>query len=219
MSSDPIVSNTLIPPAGAPGRRASDVLMAAAVGAQSRSISFAELVEALGERGFGLVLILLGLVDCVPLPPGISSLVGIPLLLVALQMLVGRHMPWLPQSIGRRELRRSDVVRMVSGAQPLLLRIERLCRPRHATVFRVASTRVLGGFIALLALCVMIPLPFTNFLPSLATVVIAVAMIELDGLLLGLGVAFGVGAIAITVVVTAGVAGMLLIGLKALFAG
>lgn len=202
-----------------PGRRASDVLMAAAVNGQGLTVTVGELAGALSERAFGLLLILLGLVNFVPMPPGLSSVVGFPLLLLALQMLAGRHVPWLPRFIMRRELRRADLVRMVKTAQPMLLRIEKLCRPRYVQVFRIASTRVLGGFLALLALCIMIPLPFTNFFPSLATVIVAVAMIELDGLLLGLGVAVGLGAIGFSAAVTAGVVGMLLMGLKALFGG
>jgi len=111
------------------------------------------------------------------------------------------------------------VVRLINAAQPVLLRIEKLCRPRHVQLFRFVPTRLLGGFIALLAVCVMIPLPFTNFFPSLATVVIAVAVIERDGLLLGLGMVFGIGAAVLSTAITAGVAGMLLMGLKALLAG
>jgi len=144
--------------------------------------------------------------------------VGFPLLLVALQMLAGWPAPWLPHALTRREFRRADAVRMVTATRPLLLRIEKLCRPRHVGVFRVASTRLLGGFIALLPVCVMLPLPFTNFFPSLAAVIIAVAMIELDGALLGLGIAVGIGAIVVSATITAGVVGMLLMGLKALFA-
>jgi len=200
------------------GRRASDVLMAAAIGGQSQTVTVGEIVAALRERGFGLLLIALGLLNCVPGPPGLSSLVGFPLLLVALQMLAGWPAPWLPHALTRREFRRADAVRMVTATRPLLLRIEKLCRPRHVGVFRVASTRLLGGFIALLAVCVMIPLPFTNFFPSLAAVIIAVAMIELDGALLGLGIAVGIGAIVVSATITAGVVGMLLMGLKALFA-
>lgn len=203
----------------AAGRRASDVLMAAAVGGLSQTITVAEIVEALGRRAFGLLLILLGLLNCVPAPPGVSSLIGFPLLLVALQMVAGWPAPWLPRAIMRREFRRADVVRMVEAAQPMLTRIEKLCRPRYLQIFRVGSTRLLGVFVALLAICVMIPLPLTNFFPSLATVIIAVAIIELDGLLLAVGLVFGVAAIALSAVITAGVAGMLLMGLRALFAG
>jgi hypothetical protein len=205
-------------PPRATGRRASDVLMAAAVSEQSQTVTVAEIVTALGERGFGLLLILLGLLNCVPGPPGLSSLVGFPLFLVALQMLAGWPAPWLPRAIMRRELRRADVVRMVHAAQPLLLRIEKLCRPRYEQAFRIFSMRVLGGFIVLLAICVMIPLPLTNFFPSFATVVIAVALIEKDGVLLGLGIVIGAASIALTAVLTAGVVGMLIVGLKALFA-
>jgi hypothetical protein len=220
MSIEPIASAALAKARGmSPGRRASEVLMAAAVDGQSATITVAEIIQALDRRAFGLLLILFGLMNCVPVPPGISSLIGIPLVLVALQMVAGWPAPWLPRVVMRREFRRADVVRVLQSARPVLLRIEKLCRPRYLQVFRMGSTRALGAFLALLAACVIIPLPFTNFLPSLATVIVAVAVIELDGLLLAFGIAFGLGAIAFSATVTAGVAGMLLLGLKALFGG
>lgn len=218
MTIAPTETEIVLPEAAPESRpRASDLLAAAAAGDPATTVSVAELVTMLGERGFGLLLIAFGLINCVPVPPGISSLAGIPMLLVALQMVLGRHAPWLPKSVLRREFKRGDIARAVTRARPLLNRIEKLCKPRQAGLFRVVNPRLIGAFVAVLSLSVMIPLPFTNFLPSLATVIIAVAMIEMDGLLLTLGVALGLGALAFSTVVTATVAGAAWLGLKALF--
>ncbi len=206
-------------PLSADHRPASQVLRDIAVAnpAEIETVSIGEIVGAFGERGFGLAIFLFALPSIVPGPPGMSSIVGLPFLLIAVQMMFGKATPWLPDAILRREYKRSDLLRLVERAQPVLLRVERVCRPRLPATFRVLPPRVLGTFISLLALCVMIPLPLTNSLPSVAAVVLAIAIIGADGLLLVAGIAAGFGAIAITFIITGAAIGAVVLGLRALF--
>jgi hypothetical protein len=189
-------------------RRASDVLLDVASASNGETVTLNDIVAAFGERTYGLVLILLGVVNMVPGPPGMSTVIGFPLLLVALQLAAGRPRPWLPQALLKREYKRTELVRVVHSAQPVLTRIEAFCRPRLTFAFRMLPEQVLGAFVVLWAICVMIPLPFTNTPPSLATVIVAIALVEADGLLLLAGIAAGLVALSITVVVTGSVAGL-----------
>ena len=200
-------------------RPASQVLrdIATAPPGAIETVSIGEIVAAFGERGFGLAIFLFALPSIVPGPPGMSSIVGLPFLLIAVQMMIGQATPWLPSAILRREYKRSDLLRLVERAQPVLRRIERVCRPRLPVLFRVLPPRVLGALMSLLALCVMIPLPLTNSLPSAAAVILAIAIIGSDGLLLTAGIAAGFGAIAVTFVIAGAAVGIAVLGLRALF--
>jgi hypothetical protein len=188
--------------------RASDVVLDVASSGGGETVTLNAIVAAFGERTYGLVLILLGIVNMVPGPPGMSTVIGFPLLLVALQMAAGRPRPWLPQALLKREYKRTEIVRLVHSAQPVLNRIEAFCRPRLTFAFRVLPDQVLGAFVVLWAICVMIPLPFTNSPPSLAIVIVAIALVEADGLLLLAGLVVGLIALSITIVVTGSVAGL-----------
>ena len=198
-------------------RPASELLREFGTTTSDELVSVGDILHAFGERGFGLVILLLALINTVPVPPGISSLVGIPLLFLAVQMVIGHSEPRLPALIRNREYRRSDLLRLLDRAQPILRRIEKICRPRFEALFGVLTPRVLGVLICVLAVCVMIPLPFTNSLPSFAAVILAVAIIGADGLLLLVGIAAGLGAITATFLITGAAIGVAILGLEALF--
>jgi len=206
-------------PLDADRRTASEVLRDIATLPDNavEKVSIGEIVAAFGERGFGLVVLLFALIGIMPGPPGFSSFIGLPFLLIAVQMMIGYPSPWLPRAILRREYRRSDLKRLTDRVQPVLHRLEKLCRPRLPVSFRLLPPPALGALMSLLALCVMIPLPLTNSVPSFAAVILAVAIIGADGLLLLVGVAAGFGAIALTVTIVAATAGVALMGLRALF--
>jgi hypothetical protein len=53
---------------------------------------------------------------------------------------------------------------------------------------------------------VLIPIPLTNFIPSLAVVLIAFALIEADGLLLAIGVLVGVVGASVSMAITGSIA-------------
>ena len=56
------------------------------------------ILDGLGERSFGLVLLLFGLLSAVAVVPGLATITSLPLLFFGLQMLVGSRTPWLPAS-------------------------------------------------------------------------------------------------------------------------
>ena len=66
-----------------PGRvRTSDLLANYARHLNGERVTLGELVALLGNRSFGLLLLLFALPNLVPLPPGSSTVFGLPLLLL-----------------------------------------------------------------------------------------------------------------------------------------
>ncbi|MDX6806719.1 exopolysaccharide biosynthesis protein [Terrihabitans rhizophilus] len=187
--------------------RVTDVLRRVAAGDPDDLVTVRSLFEAFGERSFGFLLLIFSLPNCVPAPPGLGSILGLPVLMIAAQMVLGWPTPWLPRRVLDKKMRRETLQKVLSMAEPKLRRVERLCRPRGNLVSSTTAERLIGLFIMLLSLCVLLPFPLTNMVPAMATVVISVALIEKDSVVLGLGVAIGLGGIAITASVLAALAG------------
>ncbi|HMB11878.1 exopolysaccharide biosynthesis protein, partial [Saliniramus sp.] len=70
-------------------KRVSLVLRAVIETAPGDTISVREIIEAFGERAFGFVIILFSLPNCLPAPPGMNSVFGLPVLLFAVQLALG----------------------------------------------------------------------------------------------------------------------------------
>lgn len=185
--------------------RASVILRGLADGHAAQTISFGQMLTAFGERSFGLLLILFCLPNLIPLP-GIGSLFGIPLLLISLQMALGRPKPWLPRKLEARTVPRATLVRMVDMVEPRMRRIEAILRPRWTFLFSPVMDRVIGVFACLCAISIIIPFPGTNFMPAVALILISLAVTEEDGLFLGLGAVIGSVGLTYTTIIVGGLA-------------
>jgi hypothetical protein len=205
-----------------PGRphehaRVSVVLRSLVEGRQGDSITVAEIVDAFGERAFGFLLILFSLPNCVPMPPGVAAVVGWPVLLFGLQMLLGHKRPWLPGMLLRRSFGVATLAKIVDLAEPRLKRLETFCKPRHVWAFGPTGDRLIGLFAFLVAVSVLIPFPGTNFPPSIALVMVSIAVMEEDGILLAGGLAIGLAGLAYTVAVTGAAYALTMAAIRGLF--
>lgn len=183
-------------------KRVSLVLRAVIETAPGDTISVREIIEAFGERAFGFVIILFSLPNCIPAPPGMNSVFGIPILLFAVQLALGFKKPWLPRRILDKRFRVATFRKIIDAAEPKLRRVENLLRPRHTALFGPRGDRLIGTFAVILALCVIVPLPGTNWVPSIALVILSMAILQEDGLVLGFGILTGIAGIAYTVILT-----------------
>jgi hypothetical protein len=189
-------------PADKDHKSVSAVLRAVIEAAQGETISIREIIEAFGDRAFGFVLILFSLPNCVPAPPGVAGIVGTPVLIFGIQMLLGYHRPWLPDFIMRRTIAIATFRKLIDVAEPYLRRLEAFCKPRMTWLFNPLGDRIVGLFAVLVAISVLIPFPGTNFPPSIALVIVSIAVMEEDGLLLTIGYLIGLAGLAYTVTVT-----------------
>lgn len=151
-------------------------------------------VGRLGERSFGLIIALLGVLS---LLPGVSILAGLLLLFPGVQMMLGRDRASFPAFLGRRRVTVANLRRMVTTATPWLVRLERLVRPRWLTPFAL-TRRVTGLLVVVLALLLLaVPLPFIGVPFGAALVVLAVGYLERDGIVFA-------SSLAVTATIAAG---------------
>lgn len=155
-------------------------------------ITLGEFFNVLGDKGFGLFLILLSLPSALPLPaPGYSTPFGLILLLVALQMIVGKTRPWMPEKA--RSLSISDRLAstMFKGAASFFSKTEVLIKPRLKWM-KGRVGHLFAGFIVLFMACLMtLPIPLTNTAPAGVVFLIGVSLMEEDGFLLLLASVLG----------------------------
>ncbi len=91
----------------------------------SPGILINDLLRDLGEKSFGWAMLLFSLINLLPLPPGTTLLTALPLMLIAGQMALGFEQLQLPKMIGRREVQRESLRRVVHKMRPISRRIER----------------------------------------------------------------------------------------------
>jgi hypothetical protein len=153
---------------------------------QGQDTTLGGLLEKIGERGFGLLFLLLALPAALPVPaPGYATPFGIVMALLSVQMVLGRKAPWLPAFLARRTLSFSVVSFSIRQGGRVLGLVEWLVRPRWS---RLSRNRFFLAAIAvvmlLMSLFMTLPIPLTNTAPSFVIFVLAAGILEEDGLVL-----------------------------------
>lgn len=168
-------------------------LLTALAALPGERIAVGTIVAALKDRAYALLVVLLGLPNCLPMPPPIPLVCGLVLVFVAVQMLAGLTMPWLPQALLGRSIRRTVLSRAVSRAVPVLLRLERFSKPRLTLLGSRHAMPVLGLVVLVLALGLLVAAPFIGQIPlGLAICLVGLGLVERDGVLIVIGAVLGV---------------------------
>ena len=157
----------------------------------------ADLLAALGDQGFGLLVLLLALPNVVPGPmiPGFSVPFAIGIALLGLQLTVGWHSPRLPRRLKRLSIERRRFERFVLRTEPMLLRLERWLKPRPSGLTEGPGERLVGVSLIALSLILALPVPFGNAPMGFGIIIIALGLLEGDGRALVIGLAASLAAV------------------------
>ncbi|WP_201831728.1 exopolysaccharide biosynthesis protein [Microvirga zambiensis] len=171
--------------------RTSQILLALASQPGER-LTVRQIMAVLQDRAFALLIVLLGLPNCLPMPPPIPLVCGLLLALVAIQIASGRDAPWLPRQLLNRSVARTDVERAVGRAIPAFRRLERISRPRMTFLDTPLSMRLMGVVILVLSLGLLFAPPFVGQIPlGLAVCLVGLGLVERDGLVIIGGMVIG----------------------------
>ena len=170
--------------------RLSAILIAIAEAEDKDRISVGDLLEALKRRALGALMFIFAVPTALPMPPGVSAVLGAPLLFLTIQLMLGMQ-PWLPKLITERSLSRVDFHRVVRTIAPWLARAEGVMRPRLTFLAHRPFVYLLGLASFAMAFILFLPIPLGNMLPSVAICIMALGLLERDGvwILIGLLVA------------------------------
>ncbi len=164
-------------------------------------ISVDELRHRFGARALGALLLFFSLICMLPLPPGATTVFGLPLLLLAPQLVIGNREPWLPQALKRRSAPMPALRKGLPKPIAWIRRVEALSRPRFSLLFGPVGERVIGVAFTAIAIVLIFPIPGGNFLPATAAALFALGLVLRDGVLVLLG--YAVTAASATVLVLA----------------
>lgn len=182
-------------PQPAPPPRLSEIL-AELAGDDSRDrISVHDMVETMRARAFGALLLIFAFPNILPTPPGTAGILGLPLIFLSAQMMLGLD-PWLPGVIARRSMARSTFQALVLRITPWLLRAERLLRARMQLLAHPRAQRILGALCLVVSIALALPVPFANMAPAIALCLIGLGVLERDGLWIVLGILAAFGSLA-----------------------
>lgn len=164
-------------------------------------ININDLVDAMQSVGYGLVMMIFSFALVVPLPPPLPSLVAIPLLIFSTQLMLGYDSAKLPKMFAKISVKRSIVLVLVQKSAPYIGKIEKILRPRLLFITSRFFERIVGFFILLFSLFVMMPIPFSNFIPGLGILIISFGLLGKDGLVIICGLIVGIIGVIISIAV------------------
>jgi hypothetical protein len=188
--------NPSAPPPHSPGRPASELLEDLVGAFPGDSVSVGELVDRLDSRAHGVLLLVLALPMCIPNVPGISTIFGVLMLAPALQLVLGSRRLVLPERVRAWRVDCNALRRTFSVATPPLKRIEYLIKPRWSRLTRFPVTILVGLQTLLMALVLILPIPFANWPPGMTVAMTALALLQRDGWLMLLTIPAAIASVA-----------------------
>jgi hypothetical protein len=172
-------------------------------------VTLIQIMQIIGQDSLLLITIFLSLVFLVPVSiPGVSTVFGTGILLIGITRLFSRAL-WLPDRIGKRTLSSEKLKVGLNRALKWFTRLEKVSRP-HRLPWMTAD-----GFVGILnklsfilgALLLMVPfgfVPFSNTLPAIALIFLAIGYMQKDGVCILFGHLSNIATIIYFFALTAG---------------
>ena len=172
--------------------KASALLRALIARLETKPVTFAQVISALGTRSHTLALTLLCLPFLTPLPlPGLSAPFGLGIFLIALQLARKRPL-WLPRRMTVRAIPTGFFGKVLRLTAWVLAGLERFLRPRWLALTDTSLLRSLHALaisLAALVLLLPLPIPLTNTFPAWVVLLMANGLATRDGLCITLAYA------------------------------
>ena len=171
----------------------------------SDSISFSNLFKKIefSDKWFLILLLSFPSSIPIPLPPLASTFIIIPFLFVVVQKFISpRRNIWLPKFISKRIFSTTSVSYAIDVALKYVCKMEKISKER--LLFLCNNPKFDRFFLLLviiLSLCVAIPLPLTNYLPSLSVTILSFGLASKDGLIALVGIILGIISTVITIII------------------
>lgn len=185
---------------------ASESLQKLALKRKNGKTKISEIMEDFHENGILLAMVFFALPVAVPLPypPGFTTIMGIPLVILSIQMLFGSKKVRLPSKINNYEIKNSTLKMISDKIVPIVETIEKYMKPRLSFAKSVYCEQFIGLACLIAALAVALPIPLTNAIPALGITVMALGLLNRDGVIIISG--FVIGAIGLLIALSAVIA-------------
>jgi hypothetical protein len=157
-------------------------------GPRDSLLSLDEFLRGLNSRSYPFMIAALNLPNCIPTGiPGLSTVTGIPMLLLLAQYLAGRPSPSLPRFVGQRSLPRGRLQSCLESCRRYVAWLEDRLHPRLEALLTGLPRRCLLLAWTLNIVVLALPIPFDNLFPAWAILFFCLALVEDDGVMALLG--------------------------------
>jgi hypothetical protein len=161
-------------------------------------VTVGQIMDSIGRRSFGPLLLLPALIAFTPLGgvPLLPTALATITILIAAQMLIGMDHVWLPQAVQRRGVGAGKLDKSVDWLRPAARVVDKLIRPRLDQLTQPPFVQA-AAFVCILVALTVPPLeiiPFGGTVSWAAIGLFGLALIAHDGLLVIVAFAFSLGA-------------------------
>lgn len=158
-----------------------------------------QLKDFFGDRGFAIAIIIFNMPSVLPTGfiPGSTTIFAIPVIFFAFQMLIGMKAIWLPRRFLKKYYPTETKRKILLKAKGYLTPMEKYIKPRYTFITGANAERFIALFIIFLALVVALPIPGANFIPALGISILALGLLEKDGLITMIGIVYSIIAVAL----------------------
>ncbi len=158
-----------------------------------KTVTFGAIAEAMADRSFGAFLVVFCIPNLIPLPPGATFILGLPLVFIAFQMAFSRlDTIWLPKRLHNYAFDNAAFSKVLDKMLPWVHKAERWIKPRFWMSNPRLAERIFGLFALVLAVIIFLPIPLGNLGPAYALCLMGLGFSERDGIALGFGALIGV---------------------------
>ena len=167
---------------------------------QAAQVSVDEVLDRLGHRSYGPLLMLVSLIAIMPVVgalPGVSYGAAFLSLLISVQFLFSQPKLWAPGFIRRRAFSRKALKTGVEKSRPVLRWIDGFITERFTLALKDPMPRLLALVCVVLSVLMVIyaAVPGGVVIPAVAILLIALGLTTHDGLVTGMGVLAAAAAI------------------------
>ncbi len=155
-------------------------------------VTLVEILNLVGKDSLMLLTVFLSLVFLIPVSiPGVSTVFGAAILLIGITRLFGRSL-WLPKSSRNRIIPADKLRAALQRALVWFHRLEKMSRPHRLRSLTSGGLmeKVNNCSLILGAILLMAPfgfVPFSNTLPAIAIIFLAIGFMQRDGVCILLG--------------------------------
>ena len=187
--------------------RTSVLLCAFSESLTAPRVTVREIVDALGDRGLGVLIAVFSLPNVLPMPIPFGNLFfGLMGAIFGAHLLAGvRHLV-LPDFIGCRAVSTATLKAWAPRLARALAQFERLLKPCLPVVTHPGPERLIGLVCIILALVSANPIPLSHQIPALGLTLIGLGLIERDGRAILSGMALGAVGVLLLAAVLFGIA-------------
>src|SRR3954471_1337585 len=108
--------------------------------------SIGGLLDHFGQQAFAVAFVLLLAPSALPIPTGgVTHVFDVIAVLLAVQLVLGRDEPWLPQKLKNRELKSLQKEKVQSKLVGTIAKVEKLARPRFTRTLHSPPGRIVFG--------------------------------------------------------------------------